>query len=130
MYYIIQKNHVSQCLWFFLQPKYPESYEVPDERAPDGRYIISIKEAVETVINLSKREDLEAHAEAMGKLQETDEFWIVLGVYIRALWEQPWIKAIYARRKGLFTLSDNIDYFFDKASICMAPQYKVSDQVG
>ena len=65
----------------------------------------------------------------MDSIQETDEYWIVLGVYIRALWEQKWIKEMFAKRKGLFSLSDNIDYFFDKVTACMAPQYKVSDEV-
>ena len=106
---------------------------MPDEKAPDGRYIVNIKEAVETVVNLSKDAFSDITAQdaqaAMDNIQETDEYWIVLGVYIRALWEQPWIKSIFQRRKGLFSLSDNIDYFFDKASLCMAPNYKVSDEV-
>ena len=65
----------------------------------------------------------------MDEIEETDEYWIVLGIYIRALWEQVWIKEIFGKRKGLFSLSDNIDYFFDKVTACMEPQYKVSDEV-
>ena len=116
-----------------MKPTYPEQYQVPDEQAPDGRYIVNIKEAVETVVNLSKDAFSDVTAQdadtAVQNIQESDEYWIVLGVYIRALWEQHWIKEIFARRKGLFSLSDNIDYFFDKATQCMAPQYKVSDEV-
>ena len=106
---------------------------MPDDGAPNGKYIVNIKEAAETVVNLSKDAFSDVSAAdasaAMDNIQETDEYWIVLGVYIHALWEQPWIQAIFQRRKGLFSLSDNIDYFLDKARDCMAPQYLVTEEV-
>ena len=98
---------------------------------------MNIKEAVETIVNLSTNafsqitdddDDGDARA-ALLNIQETEEYWIVLGVYIHALWQQPWIKAIHQRGKELFGLTDNMDYFFNKCRLCMAPDYKVSDQV-
>lgn len=117
-------------VWFlFEQPTYPETYAVADEKAPDGQHIVNIKDAVDT-INACARDSREAQQTVeQFLLNKTDEELIVLGVCIRALWEQPWIKAIYSRKRGLFTVSDNMDYFFDKVLECMAPQYKPSDEV-
>ena len=61
--------------------------------------------------------------------QQSDEYWTVVGMYIEAIWQQLWIKEIFARRKGLFSVIDNIDYFFDKARVCMSAHYQVTDEV-
>ena len=114
----------------YMEPTYPEEYEIKDPDAPNGRYIVNIKEAAETIVNLSKDAFSDVTtAENPIDVQESDEYWIVLGVYIEALWEQQWIKDMYYRKNGLFSLSDNIAYFLDKARACMAPWFRVSDEV-
>ena len=116
----------------FMEPSYPERYEVPDENAPDGRYIVDIKEGVEAVVNLSKEGFRDVTAQdgdaSIDTIQESDEYWIVLGVYIHALWQQPWIRDTYAKRKNLFSSTTNMNEFFDKARDCMSPNYMVSDE--
>jgi len=116
----------------FMAPSYPEAFEVPDADAPNGKYIVNIKEAAETVVNLSKDAFSDVSAvnpnEAIGSMEESEEYWIVLGVYIHALWQQDWIQSIFSQRKGLFSLSDNIDFFLNKARLCMSPNYKVTDE--
>lgn len=116
----------------FMAPTFPQTYVVDDEKAPDGQYIVNIKEVVETIVNLSKDmfDDIFGYDadSIINNLQESDEYWNVLGVYIRAAWEQPWIQAIYSKRKGLYSLIANIGYFFDKSTQCMSPDYKVSDE--
>ena len=115
----------------YTKPTYPEAYEKFDESAPDGRYIVNIKEATETIVAMSKdvfSDPVVDESQQMSSISETDEYLFVLGIYIECVWEQAWIKEMYAKRKCLFTLSDNIDYFFNKASVCMVSDYKISDE--
>ena len=88
------------------------------------------------MVNLSKDlsvdvATLEHREEKMKSLysQQSDEYWIVIGMYIEAIWQQLWIKEIFVRRKGLFSVSDNMDYFFDKARVCMSAHYQVTEEV-
>lgn len=110
----------------FMPPVCPENYQVVDDFAPGGRYIVNIQDAAQLVIDTINDNFVDMPVADKNKY---NEYWIEFGVYIHALWQQPWIKAICQARKGLFCLSDNIEYFFDKCRLCMAPTYIASDKV-
>ena len=51
-----------------------------------------------------------------------------LGEAVHGLWQLPAIKATYQKRGVLFSLEDNMDYWFNKGKQVMAEDYQPSDE--